>query len=197
MLTQKLSSSVFTYLELPGQVLVSRISSVWRQDKGLFTSSLYFLARIGFHGALMGKQERKCQSKALCCLCLSKAACVVTGLWWHRSFLLILLQPWSCSRAWLGALCVCLSCTQRQEPTACAPTHTSVSAHNFWPFCVHRTDLLREVARLSPSCAQLNSCLWPGLPRSQLCRPGAAPPVPVLWTALYPRKAPSSVPAAC
>lgn len=41
---------------------------------------MYFLPLVAFYDALIGKQERKYQSKALCCFCLSKTACVVTGL---------------------------------------------------------------------------------------------------------------------
>lgn len=42
---------------------------------------MYFSPWVGFYDALTGKQDRKLQSKALGCLCLSKTACVVvTGL---------------------------------------------------------------------------------------------------------------------
>lgn len=79
----------------------------------------------------------------------------------------------------------------------CSHTSLNLCTQLITFFCVHRTDLIREIAKLSPGCVQLNSRLWPRLPRSPPCRPWAATPVPMLCTAFYPRKAPISVPAAC
>lgn len=109
--------------------------------------------------------RKKCQSKALCHLCLSKAAWSLdsgnTAL-----FLLILLQPWSCSAAQqsLAGSSVCLCLHTATGTTACGATQASVSAQTSHLLCVHRTDLIREAAKLSPSCVQLNSCdpAWPG-----------------------------------
>lgn len=71
-------------------------------------------------------------------------------------FLLVLLELQCRSPAEPGwDLCLCLNSHRNTQPVIPHKPQSLHTTSNL--FCVHRTDLIREVAKLSPSCVQLNS----------------------------------------